>query len=103
MVERRLSANHSMLTEFIREHKWDGKDIGEAIFKLQDRIDHLQAQIFDLQNQNCEYESRFKRMSLATDFRILETRSSFFDGEPLRWKMEDKPTTSPPSSPKKDT
>jgi hypothetical protein len=72
-----------MITEFICEHKWDNKDIGEAIFKLQDWIDHLQGQMFDLQNQNCEYESRFKRMSLAANFRTSETRSCFFDGEPV--------------------
>ena len=28
MVEHGLSANHSMITEFIREHKVDGKNIG---------------------------------------------------------------------------
>ena len=63
MVERGLSANHSMITEFIREHKVDGKNIGDIIFKLNDRIDHLQAQIYDLQNQNFEYEAKFKGMS----------------------------------------
>jgi hypothetical protein len=41
MVECGLSANHSMITEFIREHKVDGKNIGDVIFKLNDRIDHL--------------------------------------------------------------
>ena len=41
MVERGLSANHSMITEFIREHKVDDKNIGDVIFKLNDRIDYL--------------------------------------------------------------
>ena len=41
MVERGLSANHSMITEFIHEHKVDGKNIGDVIFKLNDRIDYL--------------------------------------------------------------
>ncbi|XP_020163765.1 uncharacterized protein [Aegilops tauschii subsp. strangulata] len=70
MVERGLNANHSMITEFTRDHKLDNENIGEAMFKLHERIEHLQAQIYDLQNQNCEYESRFNRMSLAIDFRI---------------------------------
>ena len=100
MVERGLNANQMMITEFTNNHKLDAKIIGETIFKLQEKIEHLQAQIYDLQNQNCEYEYRFKRMSLAADLRIPETRSSFYDGEPMPWKMDDKPTSSTnPSSP----
>ena len=74
MVERGLESNHIMITEFTNNHKLDAKVIGEFIFKLQEKIEHLQAQIYDLQNQNCEYEYRFKRMSLAIDLRIPETR-----------------------------
>ena len=94
MVERGLNANQMMITEFTNNHKLDAKVIGETIFKLQEKIEHLQAQIYDLQNQNCEYEYRFKRMSLAADLRIPETRSSFYDGEPMPWKTDDKPTSS---------
>ena len=100
MVERGLNANQMMITEFTNNHKLDAKVIGETIFKLQEKIEHLQAQIYDLQNQNCEYEYRFKRMSLAADLRISETRSSFYDGEPMPWKTDDKPTSSTiPTSP----
>ena len=88
MVERGLNANQMMITEFTNNHKLDAKVIGETIFKLQEKIEHLQAHIYDLQNQNCEYEYRFKRMSLAADLRIPETRSSFYDGEPMPWKMD---------------
>ena len=103
MVERGLNANQMMITEFTNNHKLDAKVIGETIFKLQEKIKHLQAKIYDLQNQNCEYEYRFKRMSLAADLRIPETRSSFYDGEPMPWKRDDKPTssTTPYSSPAK--
>ena len=94
IMERGLNSNHIMITEFTNNHKLDTKDIGEAIFKLHEKIERLQAQIYDLQNQNCEYEYRFKRMSLAADLRIPETRSSFNDGEPMPWKPEDeKPST----------
>ena len=106
MVEHGLDANHIMIMEFTNNHKLDAKNIGEAIFKLHEKIEHLQALIYDLQNQNCEYEYRFKRMSLAAYLRIPETRSSFYDGEPMPWKMDDKPTSSTtPSSPppKKET
>ena len=100
MVEHGLDSNHIMIMEFTNNHKLDDKNIGEAIFKLHEEIERLQAQIYDLQNQNCEYEYRVKRMSLAADLRIQETRSSFYDGEPMPWKMDDKPTSStiPPSS-----
>ena len=100
MVEHGLNANQMMIKEFTNNHKLDAKVIGETIFKLQEKIEHLQAQIYDLQNQNCEYEYRFKRMSLAADLRIPETRSSFYDGEPMPWKTDDKPTSSTtPTSP----
>ena len=72
MVECGLDAKHIMSTEFTNNHKLDVKNIGETIFKLHEKIEHLQAQIYDLQNQNCEYEYRFKRMSLAADLRIPE-------------------------------
>ncbi|KAE8797026.1 40S ribosomal protein S5-1 [Hordeum vulgare] len=52
-VERGLSANHMMITEFTNKHKIDGNDIGKHLSRLYDRIYHLQAQIYDLQNQNC--------------------------------------------------
>ncbi|KAE8796134.1 40S ribosomal protein S5-1 [Hordeum vulgare] len=52
MVERGLNANHMMITEFTNKHKIDDNDIGKRLSRLYDRIDHLQAQIYDLQNQN---------------------------------------------------
>ena len=104
MVERGLNSNYMMIAEFTNKHKLDADNIKETIFKLHEKIEHLQAQIYDLQNQNCEYEYRFKRMSLAADLRIPETRSSFYDGEPMPWKKDEKPTPStksPPSPPTK--
>ena len=105
MVERGLNANHMMIAEFTNNHKMDAKNNGETIFKLHEKIEHLQAQLYDLQNQNCEYEYRFKRMSLAADLRILETHSYYYDGEPMPWKMDDKPTssTTPSPPPRKET
>ena len=105
-MERGLNSNYMMIAEFTNKHKLDADNIGETIFKLHEKIEHLQAQIYDLQNQNCEYEYRFKRMSLAADLRIPETRSSFYDGEPMPWKVDDKlasPTTPPPPTTKKET
>src|SRR3990170_8535823 len=104
MVERGLSANHSMITEFTHDHKVDGQSMKDIIFYFNEQINYLQSQIYDLQNQVFEYEARFKGMSLAASCRTRETHSSSYDGEPLPWKLEDKIATtsspSPSSSPK---
>ena len=104
MVERGLNAKHTKITEFTRNHKMDAIDIGKHLSRLYDRVDQLQGQIYDLQNQNCEYEYRFKSIRLAADLRIPATRSSCHDGAPMPWKTEDQttPTTPPPSPPKED-
>ncbi|KAE8786101.1 40S ribosomal protein S5-1 [Hordeum vulgare] len=51
MVERGLNANHMMITEFTSNHKMDAIDIGKHLSRLYDRVDQLQGQIYDLQNQ----------------------------------------------------
>ena len=51
MVERGLDANHMMIVEYTNNHKLDAKNIGKTIFNLHEKIEHLQAQINDLQNQ----------------------------------------------------
>ncbi len=104
MVERGLNANHMMITEFTSNHKMDAIDIGKHLSRLYDRVDQLQGQIYDLQNQNCEYEYRLKSIRLAADLRILATRSSCHDGAPMPWKTEDQTrvATPPPSPPKED-
>ncbi|KAE8784750.1 40S ribosomal protein S5-1 [Hordeum vulgare] len=53
MVERGLNANHMMITEFTSKHRIDSNDIGKHLSRIYDRIDQLQAQIYDMQNQNC--------------------------------------------------
>ncbi|KAE8791493.1 40s ribosomal protein s5-1 [Hordeum vulgare] len=54
MVERGLNANHMMITEFTNKHRIDANDIGKHLSRLYDRVDQLQGQIYDLQNQNFE-------------------------------------------------
>ncbi|KAE8799954.1 40s ribosomal protein s5-1 [Hordeum vulgare] len=51
-VERGLDANHMMITEFTNKHRIDANDIGKHLSRLYDRVDQLQGQIYDLQNQN---------------------------------------------------
>ncbi|KAE8813608.1 40S ribosomal protein S5-1 [Hordeum vulgare] len=56
MVECGLNANHMMITEFTNKHMIDANDIGKHLYRLYDRIDQLQGQIYDLQNQNSEVQ-----------------------------------------------
>ncbi|KAE8806436.1 40S ribosomal protein S5-1 [Hordeum vulgare] len=60
MVERGLNANHMMITEFTSNHKMDAIDIGKHLSRLYDRVDQLQGQIYDLQNQNWLYGRNIK-------------------------------------------
>ncbi|KAE8783182.1 40s ribosomal protein s5-1 [Hordeum vulgare] len=53
MEERGLNANYMMITEFTNKHSIDANDIGKHLSRLYDRVDQLQGQIYDLQNQNC--------------------------------------------------
>ena len=43
MVERGHNANHMMIVEFTKNHKMDAKNTEEAIFKLHEKIEQLQA------------------------------------------------------------
>ncbi|KAE8788454.1 40S ribosomal protein S5-1 [Hordeum vulgare] len=64
MVERGLNSKHMMIMEFTSKHMIDANDIGKHLPRLYNRIDHLQAQIYDLHKQNYEYEYRFKSIRL---------------------------------------
>ncbi|KAE8781082.1 hypothetical protein D1007_45665 [Hordeum vulgare] len=55
MVERGLNSNHILIMEFTNKHKMDAIDIGKHLSQLYDRVDQLQGQIYDLQNQNCTF------------------------------------------------
>ncbi|KAE8790086.1 40S ribosomal protein S5-1 [Hordeum vulgare] len=87
MVERGLNANHMMITEFTNKHRIDTTDIRKHLSRLYDRIDHLQAQIYDLQNQNCqlwsmhdkENEDRIREnLKLREEKRKMEEELRFF-------------------------
>ncbi|KAE8821155.1 40S ribosomal protein S5-1 [Hordeum vulgare] len=59
MVERGLNANHMMITEFTNKQRIGANDIGKHLSRLYDKVDQLQGQIYDLQNQN--YERKLER------------------------------------------
>ncbi|KAK1668126.1 hypothetical protein QYE76_056285 [Lolium multiflorum] len=85
MAEREVDIFHKIVSELIEHEKETAKLWGD-ILSLHDTTNKLQAQLYDIHNQNCEYENRFKHISRAASFRISETKMSFVDGEPLSWK-----------------
>jgi hypothetical protein len=96
MAEREVDIIHRINQEFISKYKKETTELWNDVLSLHETTNKLQAQLYDLQNQNCEYEARFKQMSAATSFRILETETSFLDGEPLPWKYDDVKDSPPP-------
>jgi hypothetical protein len=96
MAEREVDIIHRINQELIAKHKKQTAELWEDILSLHETTNKLQAQLYDLQNQNLEYEARFKQISIAASFRILETKSSFLDGESLPWKSDDDKDSPPP-------
>src|SRR3954463_15050968 len=86
MVERGVEANFNIINELKSPYSEELKEMWSSLTALEEKREELQAQIYDLQNQNCEYELQFSRMGLATECRILETKMSFETGRPLPWK-----------------
>jgi hypothetical protein len=97
MAEREVDIIHRINHELITKCNKETVELWDDILSIHETTNKLQAQLYDLQNQNCEYEARFKQMSAAASFRILETKSSFLDGEPLPWKSDDDNDSPPPS------
>jgi hypothetical protein len=96
MAECEVDIVHMINQELIAKHKKETAELWNDILSLHETTNKLQAQLYDLQNQNCEYEARFKQMSDAASFRMLETKTSFLDREPLPWKSHDDKDSSPP-------
>src|SRR4051812_6363668 len=96
MAEREVDVIHKISAELITKHEGEASKLREEIFSLLQTTNQLQAQLYDIQNQNCEYEARFDRISSAASFRIAETRTSFLDREPFPRKFYDYKRTPPP-------
>jgi hypothetical protein len=95
MAEHKVDIINRINQELIAKHK-ETAELWDDILSLHETTNKLQEQLHDLQNQSCEYEARFKQMSDAASFRILDNKSSFLDGEPLPWKSDDDKYSPPP-------
>jgi hypothetical protein len=83
MAEREVDIIHRINQELVTKYKKETTELWKDIFSLHETTNQLQAQLYDFQNQNCEYEARFQQISAAASFRILETKTSFLNGGPL--------------------
>src|SRR4051812_23207823 len=86
MVEHSVEDNFDTMNELKAFHKKETKEMLSSLAALEEKLYEIQAQMYDLQNQNCEYELKFSHMGLDTKCRILETKMSFETREPLPWK-----------------
>jgi predicted RNase H-like nuclease (RuvC/YqgF family) len=96
MAECEVDIIHRINQELISKYNKETTDLWNDVLSLHETTNQLQAQLYDLQNQNCEYEAKFQQMSDAASFRILETKTSFLDGGPLPWKYDDDKDSQPP-------
>ncbi|KAE8777383.1 hypothetical protein D1007_49858 [Hordeum vulgare] len=86
MIERGVEANCDIIAELKREHEEEMKEVRSIISALETIVFELQGHIYDLQNQNCEYELKFLRMGLSGRSRILDTEESCVGGGLVPWK-----------------
>src|SRR3954470_12395798 len=96
MAEHEVEIVYKVNQEIIAEHKKETAELWKDMLSLHNTANGLQAQLYDVLNQNCEYEVRFKRIIEAASFRMVETKMSFIDGKPLPWKMDDEEYSPPP-------
>jgi hypothetical protein len=98
MAEHEVDIIYRINQELVARYKKETTELWKDVLSLQETTSQLQAQLYDVQNQNCEYKARFQQMSAAASFRILETKTSFLDGGPLSWKYDNEDY--PPGPPK---
>jgi hypothetical protein len=92
VVERSLDAHHFMNMEL--EKKVEGykeriKYLEERYIHVISQLDKFQALVWDQENQNCEYEERFKKIAEAASLMYNDPPMSFYNGKPFLWKMEE--------------
>src|SRR4051812_43763555 len=63
MEEPEVDVIHKISSELITKHEEEVAELREEIFSLRQTTNQLQEQLYDIQNQNCEYEARFDRIS----------------------------------------
>jgi hypothetical protein len=70
MAECEVDIIYRINQELVAKHKKETAELWDDILSLHETTNKLQAELYDLQNQNCEYEARFKQISATASFRI---------------------------------
>jgi hypothetical protein len=92
VIECSLDAHHFMNMELekkVEEYKERIKDLEERYIHVISQLDMFQALVWDEENQNCEYEERFKKIAEAASLRYNDPPMSFYNGKPFPWKKEE--------------
>jgi hypothetical protein len=71
IAEREVDIIHRINKELIAKHKKETAELWDEILSLHETTNRLQAQLYDLQNQNCEYEARFKTNKCCCQFQDI--------------------------------
>ena len=90
VVYRSLDAHHFMNLELekkVEEYKKRLEDLEGRYKDVIDKWEKFQCFMWDVENQNCEYEERFKKIAAAATLRYNDPPTSFRDGTPFPWKM----------------
>jgi len=89
VVERSLDAHHFMNLELekkVEEYKERLEDLEKRYLHVTSELDKHQALLWDVENQNCEYEERFKKIAAAATLRYNDPPNSFYNGRSFPWK-----------------
>ena len=92
VVERSLDAHHFMNLELekkVEEYKERLKDLEDRYLHVISELDRYQALMWDIENQNYEYEERFKKIAEAATLRYNDPPTSFYNGRPFPSKLEE--------------
>jgi predicted RNase H-like nuclease (RuvC/YqgF family) len=74
MAECEVDIIYRINQELIAKYKKETTELWRDVLSLQEMTNQLQAQLSDVQDQNCEYEARFQQMSAAANFRFWRPR-----------------------------
>ena len=92
MVECSLDAHHLMNLEIekkVEVYEARIKDLEEKYLHALTQLDKFQAHMWDVENQNCEYEERFKKIAEAATIKFNDPLLSFYNGRPYPWKLKE--------------
>jgi hypothetical protein len=92
VVGRSLDAHHFMNLELekkVEEYKERLKDLEDRYLHVISELDRFQFLMWDVENQNWEYEERFKKIAEAATLRHNDPPTSFYNGRPFPWKVEE--------------